>query len=199
MWMFILPHERTRKFSERASRTGDSQQSPGSPPRRYRGVIILSFLPVAQPSRVCDVTSRKHALPRLWLPLQLLRERQVGWGEVLERRSDKQSQPHWAGSPLGRRVRAKSNLGYKRPADGAYSVPGVAFPNRCVCSHFQVTENVFHSVSGPLHLLPLLLGTLFSYILAWLAPPTTWFSVQSNLVPFSLNCPLACNPVWYAW
>lgn len=27
MWMFISPHERARKFSERASQTGDSRKA----------------------------------------------------------------------------------------------------------------------------------------------------------------------------
>lgn len=170
------------------------RQSSQAIPGRENPVI-----PPCGPTFTCvRGDSVQTRVPRLWLPLQLLRERRVGWGEVSERRSDEQSQPHWAGSPLGRRGRAKSNLAYERPADGAYSVPGVTFPNRCICSHFQMTENVIHSVSGPLHLLPVLLGTLFSYILAWLAPRTTWFSVQSNPVSF-LNYPLACNPVWYAW
>lgn len=72
----------------------------------------------------------------------------------------------------------RSNLGYKQHADGAYSVLGVTYQTGASV-HFQMTENVIHSVSGPLHLAYRPSGNTFS-LHTWVAGPTNdfWFSVQ---------------------
>lgn len=91
MWMFISPYESPE--NSRASQTGDSRKAQAVLPgdTGERECCHSSLWPNLHVR--ATVTPCNHAFPRLWLPLQLLRERRGGWG-VSRRRSDEQSQPH---------------------------------------------------------------------------------------------------------